>query len=204
MDQNKIIKISKKYTNRTVKSWQHPSKQVISNIRKILELNKIKSLQLISKNNNTLMEKDFELDDFIKVFISQLVKSKLPKTLQSELDYDLDYQLKKEKYLVNLISNEINQLNLLQKNLKLEKQKNKDIKRYLHNYETLLNKELEKLNDDEHNDKHNEQNKSINLSNSNDPEINNTISELKNSLNKIDQSLSKYNELSHNLNDLLS
>lgn len=144
-NQNKLVKISKKYTNRSIKTWEHPPKSIISSINKILTMNKTKTLQITCSKNSNLIQQDLDLDEFIRLYLRQIKHTKLPGNL-NEFDYDYDYQLHKENFLSTLYSNELKQVAKLKDNLIKDELKKKSIKEFVQNYEKIYNQEFKNLN----------------------------------------------------------
>lgn len=208
MDDNKLIKISKKYTDRSIKTWERPPHHIVSSINKILKLNKNKTLQISSRKTADLIQQDIDLDEFIKLFTRQLKQLKLPGNL-NEFDYDYDYQLKRQQFLTNLYSNELTQIKALKENLRQESEKNKDITRFVKNYERLYKEELDKLGDDQEQQelvtKSNHQ--FLNLQHSDatsDKELEEILKQLDQQLDKIDESTSRFQQLSNEIENLIT
>lgn len=215
MDDNKLIKISKKYTSRSFKSWKTPPKHIVNSLNKILRMNKTKALQMSSnsKKNSNLIQQDIDINEFIKLFLKQLKTTKLPQSnqhhQQTELDYDHDYQLKKEKFLTNLYSNELNQIEKLKITLKQENEKNKSLTKFVTNYEKLYKEELKKSEAMQNlptikNKINTSDFQTIKLDTENSQDLKDVLNRLETQLNKIDDHTKHFQELSTEIDHLLN
>ncbi len=219
MDDNKLIRISKKYTNRSIKSWEKPPKHIVSSVNKILQMNKTKALQVSASSKKTanLIQQDIDLNEFIKLFLKQLRNTKLPHSHQqrqlNELDYDHDYQLKREAFLTNLYSNELNQVENLKNTLKEENLRDKSITKFVKNYEKLYKEELKKLESiDElpqsssmNTKRKNKSFDTLQLNTEEESEdIENVLKQLETQLDKIDDNTKHFQELSRQIDQLLN
>lgn len=144
LDNSTVQKISKKYSSSTTRHWVKPSTEVLNSIEEILLRNKVKALESIPSKR--LNKDNMALTGLIADIMTDLNRSKLPKTVDVR-DFDHDYQLKRQRALLNLHSNELKIVERLEDTLVGEEDKLKEISKFLNSYEKLTKEEQTKLGD---------------------------------------------------------